>query len=261
MNGLLGQMQAAIQNSVEGTYIGVAFSGGVDSSLVARVCADMGYDVTLLTVGFDGSHDVRFAERIGGTLGLRHHTEIIDPRGFGETVRRIRGIISTENISWIENAIAFHYTARLAADLGLRTVVTANGIDELFCGYTAYRGAFCMGEPHIARMAESKVRNELDMMDAIRAVTAEYRVRLVQPLLSEGFISYAASVPLSDKIRGPDDLLRKHAVRRLASEIGVSILSYRKRKKALQYGSGIHKAAKDVLAAPRGAPSGRRCVL
>ena len=42
----------------------MAFSGGVDSSLLATICKDAGYKVTLLTVGFDGSHDVEFASKV-----------------------------------------------------------------------------------------------------------------------------------------------------------------------------------------------------
>jgi len=47
---------------------------------------------------------------------------------------------------------------------------------------------------------------------------------------------------LSEKIHNSDDLYRKHIIRRLASQINVPEISCIKRKKALQYGSKIHKA-------------------
>jgi asparagine synthase (glutamine-hydrolysing) len=48
-------------------------------------------------------------------------------------------------------------------------------------------------------------------------------------------------VPISDKIRDESDLQRKHIIRKLALQIGVPEISANKRKKALQYGSLIHK--------------------
>ena len=44
------------------------------------------------------------------------------------------------------------------------------------------------------------------------------------------------------KIHDSDDLYRKHIIRKLASQIDVPEISCTKRKKALQYGSKIHKA-------------------
>ena len=68
------------------------------------------------------------------------------------------------------------------------------------------------------------------------------KVKIFQPLLSPDFIKYAKTVPISEKIHSSEDLYRKHIVRNLAAEIDVPELSCTKRKKALQYGSKIHKA-------------------
>ena len=38
--------------------VAVAFSGGLDSSVLAKMCRDLNRSVTLLTVGFEGSHDM-----------------------------------------------------------------------------------------------------------------------------------------------------------------------------------------------------------
>ena len=55
---LLTEMQNAIKNTVSDSKIGVAFSGGVDSTLIAKLLNDMNYDVNLLTIGFHDSHDI-----------------------------------------------------------------------------------------------------------------------------------------------------------------------------------------------------------
>jgi asparagine synthase (glutamine-hydrolysing) len=79
------------------------------------------------------------------------------------------------------------------------------------------------------------------MMKAVNFVCSEFGVLIVQPLLSEEFIEYAKSIPISEKITDKDDLLRKHIVRKAALIAGVPEMSAYARKKALQYGSLIHK--------------------
>ncbi|KAG2471611.1 MAG: hypothetical protein NPMRTHETA2_2910001 [Nitrosopumilales archaeon] len=89
---------------------------------------------------------------------------------------------------------------------------------------------------------DTKLENELKMMKAVNEVTSELSVKIIQPLLDEQFIKVAKTIPISEKISGKYDLIRKHIIRKLASEIGVPDISVKKRKKALQYGSMIHKA-------------------
>ena len=240
---LLEATRTAISSTVRERRIGVAFSGGVDSSLVAKLCHDMGYDVTLLTVGFPGSHDIGFAKEINRSYGYPHEILEITADSFRRTVPRIRETIrTTDSLSWLENSIAFYYVSRLAHGLGIRAVVTANGADELFCGYDAYRRALDGGGPgRIAELMGQKLDNELEMMAAVNRVTSGFGVTLLQPLLSTEFVRFARGIPLEQKITGGTDTVRKHVLRRLAVQCGVPQVSCEKRKKAMQYGSLIHR--------------------
>ena len=239
---LLENIKNSISETVKEKKIGIAFSGGVDSTLISKICSDIDFDVTLLTIGFAESHDILFAKKVNTFLKYPHHILEIDPETFPEISSMIHQIINTDNLSWNENCIAFYYVSKLANSLNLDTVVTANGIDELFCGYNSYREAFSSGESQITKMMDAKLDNELKMMKAVNLVASEFKVNIIQPLLSSQFIEYAKTIPLSEKIHDSDDLFRKHIIRKLASKINVPEISYTKRKKALQYGSKIHKA-------------------
>ena len=175
-------------------------------------------------------------------LNLPHSISEIDPEKFKEVSDKIRQLIKTDNLSWNENSIAFYYVAKLAQENGLGAVVTANGIDELFCGYNSYREAIETGEDEVMKMMNDKLKNEEEMMVAVNAVTAEFGVRMIQPFLSPSFVDYAKKIPVSEKIHGPDDMKRKHAIRELAMDYGIPEVAAQKQKKALQYGSQIHKS-------------------
>ena len=238
---LLDQIQYAIKNTVLDNSVGVAFSGGVDSTLIAKLLHDDGYDIHLLTIGFHDSHDINFAKQVNEILKFKHDILEIEPESFQETSEKIHHIIKTDNLSWNENSIAFYYVSKLAKSLGISTVVTANGIDELFCGYNAYREAISVSVEEVMNVMNKKLDNEMKMMIAVNNVTSSFGVKILQPLLNENFISYAKTIPISEKITDPDDLQRKHAIRKLAVSCGVPEISAYKQKKALQYGSKIHK--------------------
>jgi len=239
---LLDEMQNAVKETVSDKKVGVAFSGGVDSTLLAKLVKDMEHDIHLLTIGFQDSHDINFAKEVNQILNFPHSISEIDPEKFKEVSQKINQIIKSDNLSWNENSIAFYYVAELAQKNGLRTVVTANGIDELFCGYNSYRESIEKGEDEVVKMMNDKLKNEKEMMVAINAVTAEFGVTMIQPFLLPNFIEYAKKIPISEKIHDPDDMQRKHSIRELAVDKGIPEEAARKQKKALQYGSQIHKS-------------------
>ena len=190
---LLENIQNSISEVVPKKKIGIAFSGGVDSTLVSKICTDMGFDVVLLTIGFSESHDIIFSKEVNEFLNYSHHVLEIDPETFPKITTDIHKVIDTDNLSWNE-------------------------------------------------VMDSKLENELKMMKAVNVIASEFDVQILQPLLSAKFIEYAKTIPITEKIHSSDDLYRKHIIRKLASDVGVPEISCSKRKKALQYGSKIHKS-------------------
>ena len=239
---LLAELQSAIKETVLERKIGIAFSGGVDSTLLAKICNDLGYQITLLTIGFPDSHDILFSKKVNEKMKFPHKILEIEKRTFYEVSLQIKDKLKTDNLSWVENCIAFYYVSKLANSLNLDVVLTANGIDELFCGYNAYRDAFKQGEKIVLELMDSKIDNELKMMKAINATCSENGVKILQPFLSPHFIQFAKKIPLNYKINDSEDLVRKHIIRKVGEDVGIPIIAVNQRKKAVQYGSLIHKA-------------------
>lgn len=238
---LHAQMIHAVESMMNSKKIGISFSGGVDSCLLAKICNDLGYDVLLLTMGFDGSHDVEFSKKMATALDMNHEIEIIYEKTFAGVAKKIWNTINVDNLSWNENCIAFYYVSKLAKKHEIEQVITANGIDELFCGYNAYRNVISNGKDAVLDMISDKLDNETRMMKAVNQITSEFGVKIVQPFLLEQFVKFAIDIPLEHKIKDKDDLVRKHLVRKLAVSVGVPEESALKLKKAMQYGSLIHK--------------------
>lgn len=238
--GLKDALYAAARHLPE-KDVAVAFSGGVDSSILAKVCQDTGKQVTLITVGFDSSHDISFSRKIATLLGMPQKIVQLEEASFARDLDTVRRKIGCNNTSHIENCVAYYYIANAAREAGLQTVLSANGCDELFCGYNGYRHVYSRGPAAVAEFMEEKIANELALVQEISAVAGEFGVQVKQPFLSPEFIEFTKTVPLDQKIKGSDDLMRKHILRQAALMIGVPEESATKPKKALQYGSLIHK--------------------
>ena len=249
---LLEHISRTVDNTIA-EPAAIAFSGGVDSALMAQVCGQKG--MALLTIGFENSHDIVYAKEISDTFEMPHYTHIITDTELESLYDDIR--FGFESISWQENCIAFYFIAHLARANDIDTVVTANGIDELFCGYDLYRRMYSSGEQAILDMIQEKTISEIAMIQNIRHTIRDTGVQFVQPLLQSRFIDYAGTIPLHEKIRGKDDSIRKHIVRRAAEISGLPHDICWKRKKAMQYGSGIHRSLRRI----RNAHSRRRSVL
>jgi asparagine synthase (glutamine-hydrolysing) len=91
------------------------------------------------------------------------------------------------------------------------------------------------------RLMEVCLANEFALIEEIKTVSAQLGIQIQQPFLSSKFVQFAKTIPINQKIKGSDDMIRKHILREVAIALGVPEESAKKPKKALQYGSSIHK--------------------
>jgi asparagine synthase (glutamine-hydrolysing) len=239
--------EAVAETIKDESSLAIAFSGGIDSSLLARICTDLGRKVLLLTIGFPESHDIDFSKRIASKMGLSHKVHKLDEEHFRDSIEYVHQKVDCQNISHIENCVAYVYIATLACENEVKLILTANGCDELFCGYNIYRLMYDHGKTHIMDLITQKIENEFILMKEIELVTTGFGVTFKQPFLSRSFISFAKDIPIDQKVRRSDDFVRKHILREAALSLGVPRESAMRPKKALQYSTLIHKKFDTLL--------------
>lgn len=239
-------LKDAIFDSVEQSTgnsgkLGIAFSGGIDSTLLAGVCKNLGLSPMLLTVGFPNSYDIQHSKLISSKIKMTHAILEIAANDFLQTCQQILQQIQCRNTSHVENCVAFYFVGKLASECGINTVLTANGFDELFCGYDSYRSIYNQGVSSINDAINERLAMERELIMEVNYTTEDLAVSFRQPFLSEEFISTAMNIPVTFKIIGENDHLRKHILRKLALSLELPDESIVAKKKAIQYSSLIHK--------------------
>lgn len=211
--------------------LAVAFSGGVDSALVASRL-----DGPLYVVGFEGSHDIAAARESASTME-RTLTEIecthADIERAIPIVARATGRTNAMDVSI---GLPLFLVARRAATEGYDRLAIGQGADELFGGYEKVARADHRVSADSVRGATREVIRSLpeqlerDVL-SIRAAGIEP----VAPLLDDRVVRAAL------RLDGPmlaDGEQRKRVFRRAAREFVPPQVTERE-KKAMQYGSLI----------------------
>jgi asparagine synthase (glutamine-hydrolysing) len=124
---------------VEGP-IGSLLSGGNDSSANAALLSrDRSRTLHTFTVGLadlEGDPrycDTEYARRVATAIGSVHHEHLLSTAEFIRTIPAT--IDAMDDLVSEPSAVFLHHALRLAADEGLRVVITGEANDELCCGH------------------------------------------------------------------------------------------------------------------------------
>ncbi len=129
--GLGESIEDAVRRACEGKEVGVAFSGGMDSGLLAALAARYARSVTCYTCGTDDSFDVAAGRELAGMLGLPWVHCRISEENIGSTIREM--ILATG----VSDPFTISYDLQLftvCRQAGEPVIMSGQGSDEYFGG-------------------------------------------------------------------------------------------------------------------------------
>ena len=228
---LRGEIETAV-DGVDETSLAVAFSGGIDSAILAARL-----DAPLYAVGFPDSHDLQAARSGADLLGQELHVVELDHDRLEATVPNVVEATGRTNAMDIQIALPLFVVAARAVGDGFDRLALGQGADELFGGYAKVEKA-----PDDPRVDADTVRGARD--ELLRGLPAQLErdvlalraagVEPVTPLLADRVVEAALCLP--EPLLVAPDGERKYALRRAAADWLPDQIVTRD-KKALQYGS------------------------
>lgn len=230
----LDELDAAVRSAADEfktdtTSVAVAFSGGVDSALVAELL-----DAPLYVVGFPDSHDIAAARSAADAMDRDLTVIELDPTDLERAVPAVARATGRTNAMDVQIALPLYLVGeRVAAD-GFDALAVGQGADELFGGYEK---VVRLDHRVAAETTRGAVREQiLSLPDQlprdVRAIEAT-GLEPVAPLLHDDVVSAALWLP--DELLA-DEETRKRGFRAIAADYLPTEIAERD-KKAVQYGS------------------------
>jgi len=234
-------LEESVRMYVEGKSVAIAFSGGLDSGLIASIAMKYADGVSLYTVGTEDSYDLRMSRAMAKDLGLPLNEIRLDK----ETV--IDDLIQMFNIAGTRDRLMlsfetplFNVCKKCKEDM----ILVGQGADELFAGYAKYVG---LGHQELRDRLDLDFEKLMTVNLAHEAkVARHFGKRICYPYLDATVVMRTKSLPI--EMMAPMDMeSRKMVLREIATGMGFEEVA-KMRKKAAQYGSGTSRLVEEIVA-------------
>lgn len=241
---VLTYFRSSIKKRAQIKKAAVLFSGGVDSTFVAKELSAHGVEVHLYTAAYQhgniaSSRDLMAAREAASTLKLPLREVIVDMPRLKEELPRVLEIIELTNPVQVSVALPIYFCCKQAATDGHRIMFSGLGSEEIFAGYQRHGLAKDINAECIAGLtrmhATDLYRDDL--------LTIHHALELRVPFLDKDLVEYTLTIPGKFKIQGNT---KKFILREAALLAEMAEKTALRPKLAAQYGSNFQKGLEQL---------------
>lgn len=242
-------IREAIRKRVAGrSRVGIIFSGGIDSLLIAYEVQKLGVPFTCYTAGREGAVDLEWAGNLAQQFGFPLQVDRLSADDIKILIPQIIRDIEDHSLNQVEVSVPIYASVRMAQEAGERVILTGQGADELFGGYPWYpkivdQEGYDSFERYSWEDAFLLYKECLEREDKIAmAHSMELRV----PFLDPAVIHTAFQISPELKIQRGNDDIAKRIHRDYCISRGIPSETAFRKKEAAQHGANVHNAFEEL---------------
>lgn len=242
-----------ISKNIKGVKFGVLLSGGVDSSIIAKICKDLGSTFRCFCVGIEGSKDIFHAKKISDFFGFDLVVKEYTLQEVEILLKKVIDILPRpviEEDNYIEYIVKVTVSAVLLGSMSLgeeELFLSGIGAEELFAGYQRHSKAIEDGGTWRGLNIESLDKESINGLKRMHNLVYErdsflcsyLSKSILAPYLANDVIIQAINMESSQKI---DLFNNKKILREISLDLEIPDEFSNRKKKGAQYGSGFDKA-------------------
>ncbi len=225
---------------------GVYLSGGLDSSVIASIATEVSpTPITTFTVGIKGSQDVDFARQVAEKIGSKHHEYIYDLEEILEVLPDVIYHLESFDCAYVRSSIPNFIGARLAKEEGREVLLTGEGADEIFAGYSYLKQLDTSRD--INREISGFIKNLSSTgLQRVDRMNSAHGLKCRVPFLKTSLVELTLKMPLKWKLKGYEkDPLDKWILRRAFESYLGEKVAWRE-KQQFDQGSGSSNLLAEV---------------
>jgi asparagine synthase (glutamine-hydrolysing) len=252
MQTAVKELQTLLQHSVKERVSGlkdlaVAFSGGLDSSLIAFLAKKHRSNVHLIHVSLENQQETEHAREAAEQLKLPIYICLFKEANVEQILPEVLWTIEEADPINTSIAIPLHWAAEKAANMKLKVMLAGQGADELFGGYKKYVDDYLLHGGEAARkIFHDIIRLHDTNLERDFKTCNHHNVELRLPFATHELAKFATDLPINLKIEPQQNGPRKLVLRQTAKNLGLPDNIVKKPKKAIQYTTGVDKALKRI---------------
>jgi len=235
-----GYLANAISKRIPDQKVGVLFSGGVDSTIIALILKQLGVDFICYTAGlkegnFEEPSDITYAKKVAKRYGFELKINRLSLKESESSIKEVAKLIEDNTVVKVGVGLTFYAACRLAQKDGIRVIFSGLGAEEIFAGYERHRNSSNVNNECLSGLLKIYER-DLYRDDVI---TMNHNMELRTPFLDLDLIRYCLKIPGKYKLNKENNKL---ILRDISYELGLDEeFAYRK-KVGAQYGSKFSRA-------------------
>jgi len=213
---------------------GLLFSGGLDSGILAYFCPE----INAITVTLkDWGEDLKYADSLAKFYKVKHYKRVISVEESINAIPEVIKILKSFDPA-IPNDITVYFGLKFAKEMGMKSIMTGDGSDELFAGYSYMRNIPDLGN-YIQKITGS-------MYFSSNAIGQFLNIKVIQPYIDKDFINFCLGISVNLKLKKTKGgFVGKWILRKAFEGLLPNNIIWQE-KRALEYGSGTTKLRKII---------------